>query len=251
MKNIAIFYHGFMYGPHYMNMMVEQFRKINNAIHTPDGGLEANLLAYCSKLHIGIVESQDKHPTYGKDWLLSFWANSSSKDTTTIINPKVEIRFHPENHEETDTLKWLRDYAQENPDTYVLYFHSKGITRYNACTEDWRRYMEYFVLENWKACVEKLDEGYDCCGVLWNTDTFMGQFPHFSGGMWWANTNYINRLNHAYLDMKIRYYREFWIGSGKSPKVFEFHNSRLNDKDELAKTGGHYYLPYPREKYAQ
>jgi hypothetical protein len=237
MKKIIIVYHGYMFG-HYMIMMCEQFRKL----------IQSGLYEKCDKFYIGIVDTPDKSPSNGLAWLNAFWNCSSSKG----INPlpaKIEIKVYPDNHEETDTLKWIRDYAKENPSDYILYFHTKGITLQNECTEDWRKYMEYFVIENWTNCVQKLNEGFDCCGVLWNSDTNLGYWPHFSGGMWWANTNYINTLQHDYLDKEWRYYREFWIGSNPNVKQFEFHNSRLNDKEPILAGRSHYQIRYLSNNY--
>jgi hypothetical protein len=164
-------------------------------------------------------------------------------------HPKVTISYYERNHEETDTLRWVRDYCKTNPDDYVFYFHTKGITKQSAGTEDWRRYMEYFVIENWQDCVLKLDEGFDCCGVLWNRNVASGFRPHFSGGMWWATAKYINKLNHRLLETSNRYDRELWIGSNPTVNCYEFHNSRMNDISSLAAETSHYTHTYPRSNY--
>jgi hypothetical protein len=111
--------------------------------------------------------------------------------------------------------------------------------------------MEYFAVEKWQDCIVKLEEGYDCCGVMWNTDTPIGMHPHFSGTIWWANTSYIRTLDHSFLDSTWKFHREFWIGSNPDAKPFEFHNSRLNDKESLLARKGHYDVNYPRSNYAK
>lgn len=248
MKKIVIAYHAYLYGTYYMEMIGEQFRKIYNAVQLPDGSMETNLFPRCDKMYIGIVDSTNKKPEWGVELVSKFFNNRSSK-VNEKANSKVEVVVYPDNNEETDTLKWIRDYSKENPGDYVLYFHMKGITKYSPATESWRRYMEYFVIENWKDCVAKLKEGYDCCGVMWNTDTPIGIHSHFSGNFWWANTSYINTLNHKLLDSNWRFDREFWIGTGTDVKPFEFHNSRLNDKRSLIEGKGHYDVEYPRSNY--
>lgn len=247
MNKIIIVYHAYLYGPHYMDMIGEQLRKIINARHLPDGGLEATLVSHCDKMYVGVIDSMDKKPEWGVEWLCKFLDFSSSKETKA--KSKMEISVYPDNKEETNTLKWIRDYSKENPGDYLLYFHTKGISVYSPGTESWRRYMEYFVLENWKDCIARLKEGYDCCGVMWNTDTPIGMHPHFSGNFWWANTSYINTLDHKLLDSDWRYDREFWIGSGPGVKPFEFHNSGLNNKKSLIEGKGHYDVEYPRSNY--
>lgn len=237
MRKIVVVYHAFMYGDSYMEMMVEQFRLI----------LTSGLYQVANKIHVGVIESPDRSPLYGEEWLNSFWKSSSSKKEGVL--GKVEIVFYPDNKEEVETLKWIRDYSKDNPGDYVLYFHTKGISKCSRATEDWRRYMEYFCIEMWKDCIQKLDEGYDCCGVMWNTNTSVGAYPHFSGNFWWANTNYINTLSHKYLDIDRRIFREFWIGSNPHANAFEFHNSRLNDCESLTRNQGHYNVLYPRNIY--
>lgn len=228
---IIIAYHAYLYGENYITMMTEQFRLL----------LSSGLYQACDKLYIGIVDSANKKPDNGIEWVNYFWKIDTDK--------KIEIVVYPTNHDETNTLKWIRDYSANNPGDYILYFHTKGITHFTEPTEDWRKYMEYFVIENWKDCIQKLNEGFDCCGVIWNTKTIWGDFPHFSGSMFWTKTDYINTLNHDYLDSDWRLHREFWIGSNPNAKAFEFHNSRMNDMESLQKSTSHYSLPYPRKNY--
>jgi hypothetical protein len=225
MKKIVITYHAFLFEPYFRGMMFEQFAKLKSS----------GLFDACSKLHIGIVNQSID----GVQWVRDCWKESD----------KVEIEVYPDNLEETRTLSWLRDYAKDHSDEYVLYFHTKSIWRYTKNTEDWRRYMEYFNIENWRECVQRLDVEYDCCGVMWNVDTPLGMHPHFSGNFWWAKTSYINKLDHSFLESSNRYDREFWIGTDPNVKAFEMHNSRLNDKESLIASKGHYDVEYPRSNY--
>jgi hypothetical protein len=229
MKKIVIAYHAYLYGSKYLDMMKDQLRLL----------MTSGLYKSCSKLYIGMVDSPNKMPSDGADWAKRY------------LGAFPEIVLYPVNKEEATTLKWIRDYSVMNPDDYIMYFHMKGISKQNRNTEDWRRYMEYFVIENWTKCVQKLDEGYDCCGVMWNTDTPIGIHSHFSGNFWWAKTGYINTLDHTFLDAEFRWDREFWIGTNPNAKAFEFHNSRMNDKIPLEAHIGHYDRPYPRNKYAK
>jgi len=215
-----------------MSLMEEQFQ----------GLINSGLFGACSTLYIGIIDTPNKNPKNGIAWIRDFWE---------FAIKKVEIIVYPQNKEEADTMKWIKNYAKDNADDYVLYLHTKGVTRNTTATTDWRRYMEYFAVENWQECITKLDEGYDCCGVMWNTDTPIGMHPHFSGTIWWANTNYINTLDHGFLDSTWKFHREFWIGSNPEAKPFEFHNSRLNDKESLLARKGHYDVTYPRSNYAK
>ncbi len=228
-KKIIIAYHVFMAGPYYQTMMLSQF----------DSLIKFGLFNACSKLYIGITDHPGKSPENGIEWVKGIWKDSD----------KVEIVVHPNNNEEANTLKWVRDYSMVNPDDYVFYFHTKSVTKCTPATEDWRRYMEYFNIENWRDCVTKLDLGYDCCGILWNQDTPIGYFPHFSGNFWWAKTRYLQTLNHGYLESDWRYHREFWVGSNTNVRAFEFHNSGLNIRKLLTEGKGHFDVTYPRSNY--
>lgn len=139
--------------------------------------------------------------------------------------------------EETPTLNALKDFCAKNSDYKVLYMHTKGITQPMQSTHDWRKIMEYFCIEQWKACVEKLQEN-DAVGCLYMDECYYGFFPHFSGNFWWANADYINRLDHSYLEGGLRQNREFWIGTGGG-SLFSFHTTGLN----------HYAHEYPRTLY--
>jgi hypothetical protein len=143
---------------------------------------------------------------------------------------KIQITYHTENKEEKSTMRMLCDYAKEN-DSYILYFHTKGVTRLDYKTTLWRWSMEYHSISIWKECVSKLDEGYDAVGINVRYDTYIGYFPHFSGTFWWSKSSYINTLDETYLyTNKIlegiynRYLVEFYIGSnhlGKLHSMFE------------------------------
>ena len=162
--------------------------------------------------------------------------------------PNAICTQNPPSQEETPTLRKLHAWCLDNPDAGVLYFHSKGTshlgTQRHTFVEDWRLNMEYFVLHNWEECIDYLEEGYDAVGINWQTETGYGDQPHFSGGFWWANSNYIASLGTEYLDHPVRYYREFWIGSG-NPKVKNLWESGMNVLGDAK----HYHKHYSKSNY--
>ena len=125
--------------------------------------------------------------------------------------------------EETETLISLRDFCNRNPDYKVLYFHTKGVSKGTLTVNAWRLMMEYFVIDKWRECVEKLNE-YDCVGsnlspvgeTLWSNGTITkpveGSY-NFTGTFWWANAKHIQTLNDDLLYSDYRIDRELWIGS--------------------------------------
>jgi hypothetical protein len=156
--------------------------------------------------------------------------NSSDNKIVSVINKDPDL-------EEGPTLKSLYNFSIKNPGYKILYIHSKGVTNNSKPVEDWRNYMNYFMIEKWEECIKYLED-YDSVGGNLLKKHSYGDYAHYSGNFWWANSEYINKLDYSYLDDSFRFMREFWIGSG-SGKMYEIHNSKLN----------HYIQEYPRERY--
>lgn len=140
----------------------------------------------------------------------------------SLRHDNVEYVFNPRPHkEETDTMCAIRDYAASHDNAKILYFHMKGIksqvspawpadpingTEY---VTNWRRMMENYVVKDWKLCVNLL-KVYDSVGCNYA----YAPRPHWSGGMWWATSEYVRTLDNTLLETESRWDREFWIGSG-------------------------------------
>lgn len=158
----------------------------------------SGLVSACKCIHFGIS---------GNRLLTSMPSNST-------------VKFFPQIVDEKETLKMVRDFCKNNPNTKIFYIHTKGVTKQKISVNSWRLYMEYFCVHKWKDCVSDLNT-HDCVGSLWADAT--SNYPsHFSGNIWWANASYINdRVNHNLLETDSRFDREFWIGSG-NPKVKKY-----------------------------
>ena len=96
----------------------------------------------------------------------------------------------------------------------------------------WRRYMEYFIVEKHKDCIEYLKE-YNAVGCQVSTD----KMPFcrnwcFVGNFWWSKSEYIKKLSPiSSLRKHNRMKAEKWVLSYKDKKVkslFEV-NRRLID----------------------
>ena len=185
----------------------------------------SGLMSACDFIHIGI--------------------NGDSKLFWTP--PKCNIKRNEILTSEYSTLKDLEHFANNTNENYkILYFHSKGITKYEDMNvRAWRLYMEYFLIKNWKECVDSLNE-YDCVGTSFTTKSSyrtsppqfhpringrmvgcVGCHPHFSGNFWWANTEYLKKLNTSYLS-DLRWKQEFWITSDyekNNPKIKNFFDT--------------------------
>ena len=176
---------------------------------------------------------------------------NGSLDLLSVPDKAVAVE-NQNKQEETDTLKALHAWCKENPDAAVLYMHTKGVSKRTPYTDDWRHLMEFFCIHQWTRCVTALVLGEteeeppaDLAGVNWQEHTSMGWKPHFSGGFWWANSDYVAELSDDYLNHHNRYWREFWIGTGE-PVVCNFWESYLNCPDKAM----HYTQPYPKKLYS-
>jgi hypothetical protein len=200
---IAVFYHVYQAGS-WQKIFNEQFGAIE----------QSGLLDAAEFVHLGI------------------------NGTMQFNYPKIKSVINPNQHmEETETLKSLLEFSKENPGYKVLYIHTKGANKNSKPIDDWRNLMNYFLIKKWKSCIELLDSN-DAVGCNYSEDTFIGYYPHFSGNFWWTTTDYINTLDHKFLETNRRLDREFWIGTG-SGKLYSMHNSEIN----------HYHYAYPRKKY--
>jgi hypothetical protein len=81
----------------------------------------------------------------------------------------------------------------------ILYLHSKGVSRIKSkgkvsdCIYLWRNYMEWYLIKNYKKCLEKLKD-HDVVGAIYK-DSQIG--PHFSGNFWWTTGDYYKKLSRS------------------------------------------------------
>ena len=226
---IFIFYHLHQAG-NWKQVFIEQLERLESS-----GLLEAATL-----LHIGVngEEPLPKHPK--------------------LEDAKVRVVFNskPNWNSEIESLVALNRTAHTNSDAKILYMNSLGVTwdannpelsqtmiqtmdgeiPYPVVCENkvkWRRYLEYFTIDQWKLCVSELTL-HDCVGAeLCNGGILGGKQHsqlHYSGNFWWATSGYIRTLDPMFLYDNPEYDRfacEFWIGS-KSPNyknLFSFNKS--------------------------
>ena len=186
--------------------------------------LHSSGLLKVSQLKIGVVYG------YGIN------KEENTKKLESILNNfyNYEIIFIEPNGccGESITLKEMSNFSKKtNENLKILYFHTKGITQFNTEREnpvrEWRRMMEYFLIDNWENCVNKLNEGYDCCGINYqnhaaNVKNEMKLIQIFNGNFFWTNSNYVKKLDDSIL-FEHRYSSENWILS-ESNNSFSFLN---------------------------
>lgn len=176
---------------------IGEYQQIFNEIYSEIK--ESGLLDEVESLTIGVVGSGE----------LEIENNDKIKVHT---NPNLELG-------EFFTLDLLKSFSNSATENYkILYLHTKGVTTpNNPCIVDWRNYMTYFNVNQYKNCFDTLEE-YDSCGV----DLVEEPAIHYSGTFWWANSSYIKKLPTILQIMfpstppilSIRHNCEFWIGMG-------------------------------------
>lgn len=91
---------------------------------------------------------------------------------------------------ECPTLHHLHNFAKQNSNKKVLYIHTKGTSRpKDSNSDEWRRYMLYFLVGHYKDCLYFLDS-YSTVGI------HLVSGNHYSGNFWWAQTNHLCTLDH-------------------------------------------------------
>lgn len=136
-------------------------------------------------------------------------------------------------------LKHIYNFCQSNENAHILYYHSKGMTKSDIFISNWREVLNYYVVQNWRKCIECLDEGYDVCAMA---DLYHDNNLTVSGNFFWANSSYVQTLSNPSnikeyasrlwepmnLDangaVQTRLAYELWIRSNQ-PKIKWIHNS--------------------------
>ena len=147
--------------------------------------------------------------------------------------PKIKIDYGIVNHAESLAITKVDELCRENDDYKVLYFHSKGVfNKYKNFIDkqtdelkvnsvnSWVEMMEYFLVDNWEKCVEKLDE-YDTVGVTNNQNWWWGNF-------WWTRSSHVRKnipVKNFYTGS--RWQCEGWLHDSNTDnaniKFFEFY----------------------------
>lgn len=110
--------------------------------------------------------------------------------------------------------------SDANEDTSYLYFHSKGVSKFNNINiENWRRCMEYFLIVHMDL---QLLEKYDTVGVF-----YMNNPKHYQGNFWWASGKYLIQLSERKKIQDDYYGPENYLLSdvNLNPKIYYYYNN--------------------------
>jgi len=126
---------------------------------------------------------------------------------------KIKVLYYSKNNFEHEysvlnIIKKLSDNISFN--LKILYIHVKGVLQ-KPNSYEWRKYLEYFLIENHNLCLESLNK-YNCVGV--NQQYYFNEIDkyrnHFSGNFWWANSSYMKTLPQI-PESEDRYVYEHWL----------------------------------------
>ena len=178
---------------------------------------DSGLYKKCSKVYIylsGIKESQKFY----------------FEELKTIYK-KIEFIEDPNPYigNECDILNKMLDlYKNQNENTKICYFHTKGFS-YNplpAPIANWIRYSDLHIINYWVERLQELENHDISGGWLFKPDeeTRKAGEPDnrktFAGHFWWANSNYIKNLEP--LTKEIQKGRgEFWLMDNPDVKIYE------------------------------
>ena len=125
---------------------------------------------------------------------------------------KIKLIYYSENILENEfpsifLIKYFSDNISKN--IKILRIHTKGVTKKPHSVE-WRKYLEYFLIEKNNLCLELLDK-YKCVGVnhyfYFNINKYRN---HYSGNFWWSNSMHIKNLQILQYN-KDRCITEHWL----------------------------------------
>jgi len=242
-------FHAFSYG-HVHNRTLDIVYKEKIEPHNKENINLIVYLIYCVNDYLEIVNQQlNRIKISGLyDWcdkleITCINTKDDFEDIEELLKnlKKVTLNKFTTNNYEYEGINKVWEYSQQYSGK-VFYFHTKGVSNnYNNNIENkkserkvkgvawWKEIMEHYLIDNYKECIEKLDQ-YDQCGVTNNGGWWWGNF-------WWANLNFIKANEKPYHES--RWYYEAWLNKYRNPSVYEFFHFEFNG----------YYTNLPKEIY--
>lgn len=113
--------------------------------------------------------------------------------------PKIKLEYHQNNNlYEYYALNKISDLASTYPKAGLMYFQLKGLTNISLrnftkktfslekmkCAESYLEMLQYILIDDWRKCVNKLQENFSIVGV----NKINAQWY---GNVWWASTDYL------------------------------------------------------------
>uniref|UniRef100_A0A6C0I8S9 Glycosyltransferase 2-like domain-containing protein n=1 Tax=viral metagenome TaxID=1070528 RepID=A0A6C0I8S9_9ZZZZ len=161
-------------------------------------------------------------------------------NSNNVSNNKYILTNYSENSllYENPTINKMRQFAEQNPESLILYLHTKGNSYDNEIQSinDWTDMMLYFLVEKYDKCINKITTGSDTVGCNYSESPY----KHYPGNFWWAKSSYIKTLNFLSEDNPNKMAPEFWVLQNlPKSNIYTIHSSGVN----------HYHELYPRALY--
>jgi hypothetical protein len=142
-------------------------------------------------------------------------------DYTKIIPLEEAISPNTKTYE-NKTINAMIKFSKEKGDSfYGLYIHTKGIT--HPKDTDWRDYMEYWLINKHRICIDALDRGFNTVGTgliykypKWTILGIMNYFRKYkwdisyTGNFYWFNSKYLKKCDYI-ADLNYRFNAEYFL----------------------------------------
>lgn len=126
------------------------------------------------------------------------------------------------------------DHDMKTNNTYVLYLHSKGVTKpHDEGVKDWVKCLKHFNIYKHGECIQKLMDGYDVVGINFH----LTPKYHFSGNFWWTSYQHLRSLDRLVFDNYLS--PEMWVCSNSKGLYYCSFHSRVD----------HYQQRYDESNY--
>lgn len=135
--------------------------------------------------------------------------------------PKFELEYEAQNlGSEYRGIKKVEEIGNRDQEYNILYLHAKGVyNKYKNLFDKkethwlkvngikcWSEMLTYFVVDRWRECVCKLNEGFDTAGAACHDRWWWGNF-------WWASSRHIKKLRS--FEGGSRWDCEAWLHEGR------------------------------------
>ena len=128
------------------------------------------------------------------------------KATPSILSPDTKTY-------ENLTMNEMIQFSKNNPDSYILYIHTKGTTKRSISQIGWRNYMMYWLVDRHQIAIDSLDRGFHTVGTFYINNRFINlmNIPiHYSGNFFWSTGEYLCRV--PFIEkVEDRYHAEFTL----------------------------------------
>jgi len=204
MKDIAIIYYAYLVGD-WKTMVAEQLTRLR----------ESGLYAAAKEVWVITCDPSGEITEGPLEALTATW------------DAKLHFQHRTANAAEYPPLAKAKELA-DSGDWNILYFHTKGVAntwlkqgsdevseRKVIGKRGWRYFMEYFLVDKWRECVERLDD-HDMVVAHYGND----HWPH--GNFWWASSDWLKQCPPP-IEGHTRWYYEGWATTSKpDPRVYEW-----------------------------